>query len=201
MLKTLLQYKKNYDKLKKIGGKIMSNYQSLVISFPSFPEIKGEYETTKSERLALYDIITEAFSFKYTYEKAKLAGKAQNYADKDLNKIKVYSYFLNKINNSVYDSFLRKYVIDTVAHIKNNDFNLISVRKTYETFNEWFVPGSLKGNIFRNNLATGNYYKSIDFEQLFRICNTQAVTENYPPFNEIKDLYESYRKNYEDLIK
>lgn len=179
----------------------MAEINSLIISFPSLPEIKGEFETTKNERLALYDIIINAFMYKYTYEKAKLAHRESSVADKNLDNIKVYSIFLNEVNRRIQDKFLREYVLNTLKNIKENNFNRPSVRKTYETVRKWFVTDTKQGKIFRNNLATGDDHGSIDFEMLFKLCNKQAITENCPLFKDIKEQYDIYKSEYEDLIR
>lgn len=174
---------------------------SLVINFPSLPEIKGELETCKRERLALYDIIMKAFMYKYNYEMAREVGKQALCADQNLKDIKVYGKFLNEINDSIRDPFLRTYVIDTIKKLKNNDFSKDTVKKTYKTVYDWFVPTSTTGKIFRGNLATGTSYASINFESIFRLCNTQAITEDCALFEDVKNIYHKYVKDYEDLLK
>lgn len=174
---------------------------SLVITFPSLPEIKGEQETSKRERLALYDIIMKAFMYKYNYSIACTLNKQSLCADQNLNDIKVYGKFLNEINASIRDQFLRTYVIDTLKNLKNNDFSKATVKQTYETVYNWFVPSSTPGKVFRGNLATGTNYASINFEAIFRLCNTKAITEDCALFADVKDIYGKYVKDYEELLK
>lgn len=173
---------------------------TLIIPFPSVPLIENELSTTTKERLAMYDIITKAFMFKYEYEKAKFEHKLAP-IDKNLNDLRVYSKFLNEVNHSIQDPFLREFVLSSLKNLKNNDYSRASVRTTYETIRAWFCPDNLKGKIFRNNLASGTSYESIDFRNLFLICETTAVTENSPIFKEVKTEYNKFKQQYEDLLK
>ena len=179
-----------------------NNIDSLVIDLPCLPEINGEFETSKNERLALYDIIITAFSYKYEYEKAKEQRKEFLFKNQNLNDMKVYSFFLNKINTSIRDKFLRQYVLDTIKNLRANKYNNKHVKKTYETISKWFDPemGNY-GKIFRNNLATGSDHASIDFRTIFAVCDKVDITEDAECFKEVKQLYEIYKQNYEDLIK
>lgn len=175
--------------------------ESLIINFPSFPEIKGEFETSKKERMALYDIVMGAFMCKYTYEQAKLAHKEQAYANKNLDNIKVYSSFLNEVNSKIKDVTLREYVLDTLKSLKENNYNRASVKKTYETVRKWFAPDTFSGKIFKNNLVSGDERGSINFLEIFRRCNKQAITEDSKLFDDVKQQYKIYLDEYEDLIK
>ncbi|MBQ7884762.1 MAG: hypothetical protein IJ318_01535 [Clostridia bacterium] len=174
--------------------------ESLIIPFPSVPQIENELQTTTKERLAMYDIITRAFMFKYTYEKAKEAHKPLP-ADKNLHDLRVYGKFLSEVNEKISDPFLRDFVLASLKNLKNNDYSRPSVKKTYETVRTWFCPDNLKGKIFRNNLASGTSYESIDFRNLFLLCETQAITENSPLFAEVKTEYAKFKQQYEDLLK
>ena len=173
---------------------------SLIIPFPSVPLVENELQTTTKERLAMYDIITKAFMFKYTYEKSK-ANRQPLPADKNLNDLRVYGKFLNEINEKICDPFLRDFVLASLKNLKNNDYSRPSVQKTYETIRAWFCPDNLKGKIFRNNLASGTSYESIDFRNLFLVCETQAITENSPLFAEVKTEYTKFKQQYEELLK
>lgn len=173
---------------------------SLIIPFPSVPLIENELSTTTKERLAMYDIITKAFMFKYEYEKAKFEHKLAP-IDKNLNDLRVYGKFLSEINDKIQDPFLRDFVLSSLKNLKNNDYTRPSVRTTYETIRAWFCPDNLKGKIFRNNLASGSSYESIDFRNLFLICETTAITENSPLFKEVKSEYSKFKQQYEDLLR
>ncbi|MBE7075359.1 MAG: hypothetical protein E7376_05220 [Clostridiales bacterium] len=178
-----------------------SNIKSLIIPFPSAPIVTNELETTTKERLAMYDIITKAFMYKYTYEKAKLQGKEYLIEDKNINKVGVFSKFLSEINKSIRDPFLREFVIASLRALKNNNYANKNVQATYETVRTWFCPDNLKGKIFRNNLASGNSYTSIDFKTLFTECNKEPITEKSPCFAEVKKEYNKYKQQYDDLLK
>lgn len=173
---------------------------TLIIPFPSVPLIANELYTTTKERLAMYDIITTAFMYKYEYEKAKFEKKLAP-LDKNLSDLRVYGKFLNQVNDKIRDPFLRDFVVSSLKNLKNNDYSKPSVRTTYETIRAWFCPDNIKGKTFRNNLASGNSYESIDFRNLFLLCETTAVTENDPIFKEVKSEYAKFKQQYEDLLK
>ena len=173
---------------------------SLIIPFPSVPLIENELSTTTKERLAMYDIITKAFMFKYEYEKAKFEHRIAP-MDKNLNDLRVYGKFLNEINYYIQDPFLRNFVLSSLKNLKNNDYSKASVRTTYETVRNWFCPDNFKGKIFRNNLASGTSYESIDFRNLFVLCEKESITENSSIFKEVKTEYQKFKQQYDDLIK
>lgn len=173
---------------------------TLIIPFPSVPLIENELSTTTKERLAMYDIITKAFMFKYEYEKAIFEHKIAP-LDKNLNDLRVYGKFLNEVNNSIQDPFLREFVLASLKNLKNNNYNNPNVRNTYETIRTWFCPDNFKGKIFRNNLASGTSYESIDFRNLFILCENETITENSPIFKEVKTEYAKFKQQYDDLLR
>ena len=120
-----------------------NNIDSLVIDLPCLPEINGEFETSKNERLALYDIIITAFRYKYEYEKAKGQRKEFLFKNQNLNDMKVYSFFLNKINTSIRDKFLRKYRVFHEICNKMFYIHLLIVSSGYET--SYFNIGNSDG--------------------------------------------------------
>lgn len=178
----------------------MAKNNSIIIKYPSFPKVKNEFSVSENEQQALYDIIIEAFRYKYKYEKAKSQGRECYFVDKNLNNIKVYSYFLSRINSEIKDPFLRSYIFDTISSLKSNDYSLSTVKKTYDTINDWFVPGTLKGNLFRINMAEKSSPIFIDFQSIFEQCNKVALTEDSPCFKEVKKLYQQYL-NSPEIIK
>lgn len=176
---------------------------SLIITFPSLPQIEGEFEITKAERLAFYDIIATAFRYKYNYEKAKAEHKKELFENQNLDDMRVYSNILNLVNEKIRDKFAREYLLQTIRTIKNNNFKKKSVRISYETASKWFDPETgMYGKIFRNNLATTNSdYRSIDFKLFFEVANKEAITEDSPWFDDIKAQYNIFKNSYNDLIK
>ena len=106
----------------------------LIIKFPSVPQVDAQLKTSKNERLALYDIITKAIEYKYTYETEKLDNK--EIPEKNLNNIKVYAMFLSKINQEIRDPFMREYVLDTIKIIKNNNFSKRTVASSQVRWRE-----------------------------------------------------------------
>ncbi len=176
---------------------------SLIIDFPSLPQIKGEFEITKAERLAFYDIIVTTLRYKYNYEKAKSEHKKDLYENQNLDNMRVYSDLLNQVNEKIRDKFAREYILQTIRVIKNNDFKKKSVKTSYETASKWFDPETgIYGKIFRNNLATASSdYRSIDFKLFFEVANREAITENSPWFDDVKAQYEIFKDSYDDLIK
>ncbi len=170
---------------------------SFIIRYPSFPEIKNEFHVTSKEQEAFYDIIIDAFLSRYKYEKAKSQGRESYFANKNLNDIKVYSSFLNRINSQIKDPFLRSYVMETIACLKSNNYSLTTVKQTYDTIKEWFVPGTLKGNIFRTYLAKKSTSIFVDFNGIFEKCNKVAITEDSVLFKDIKNLYKQYSDDLE----
>lgn len=176
--------------------------QKSLLFYMDIPKsMKNEISATTNDLCAIYDIIVHAFESKYIYERAKLTGKQNSVANKNLNDIRVYSKFLSQINERIKDDFLRQYCTDTLKLIKRNNYGNPSVRKTYDTFYKWFSPDSLSGKIFLKNFSKGMNNECIDFKLAFELCETHAITENTPLFQSVINRYQVFKKAYEDLIK
>jgi len=177
----------------------MSN--SLIIPFPSLPIVKNEQVTSNKERQAMYELINKMFNYKVKYYNACKANKQDEYKQYSLRNIRTYTSFITEINNTIFDPFLREFVMTTLANIRENDLNNPTVKKSYETFKNWFSLDSLNGKLFKNNLASGNSYESINFVLFFKLCNKEAITENSQIFEEVKTEYEKFKNQYEELLK
>ncbi|MBE7082400.1 MAG: hypothetical protein E7378_01790 [Clostridiales bacterium] len=155
-------------------------------------------EHTKKEKLKMYDIIMQAFLFKYTYESMRLKGQNVKNSPYNLNDLKVYNNFLAEIDKSIHDPLMRAYILETIKVIKNNDLRKKSVQISYQTIYTWFHPNNLKGKTFRDNLEYLN--GTIDFKTVFEMCNSETITENSPCFAEVKSAYAQFKREYDDLI-
>ncbi len=174
---------------------------SFVIQLPSFPECVGDFRTSNRERDAFYDILSSALTAKFKYEEAKLKNEQKSNEQYNLGNLKVYSSFLNRTNNEINDKELRSYVLETLKIIKNNNYSKKSVRDTYRNAYKWFSKDNTRGQIFAKNLATGKIHESIDFSELFYMCEEKAITENSPEFSDVVNLYQKYKSEYEDLLR
>jgi len=176
---------------------------NLIIPFPSSPVIKNEKVLSDKEKHAMYELVNKMFRYKVKYYNACNEGASakEKYKDHNLSNIKVYNAFMSEINNNIFDPFLREFVLTTLSNIKHNDLNNPKVKKSYETFKNWFSLDSLRGKIFKNNLAFGNSYKSINFAKFFELCNTVEITEKSEIFKPVIAQYNKYKSQYEELLK
>ena len=162
-------------------------FGEIFIDIPCSNSFVQEMAESGEQCKEMYDIIVKAFMFKRKFELSKESGSYLKVKQFDLNDVKVFNGFIDECVDKILDNAARKYVLETIRQIRDNNFRKKSVKTTYETMYELLNPNSYRLKNMKGVL--GNSLKLIDFCYIFKKCNKTPLTKDSP---EIKSIYMTY---------